>query len=212
MDRSFVPLARLTGEASVRPPERESRRTRRDDVRAIRRRLRLATDGRPDPAEAELAARVQSLKLQLAAATGAVSSCARCASQLPWPRGGYAGGDCCSGAAANVFSDSELAVLAHSGTRPRRLRAASDSPAGCAFRGATGCTLDVVDRPSICVRYACTSLQRELHALGRLDTVEALARALGEALAAFTAARAARLDRQWADAELAAMERALSRS
>lgn len=161
-----------------------------------------------DDGEAALAERVQRLKLELAAATGAVGSCSRCASQLAWPRGAFAGGDCCSGAAANVFSEAELAVLAHAGTRPRDLRPAEDAPAGCAFRGATGCTLAVAHRPAVCVRYACRGLQRELHDLGRLDVVEALAAELGAALAELAAHR----ERAWAERELVAFARAIRSS
>ncbi len=57
----------------------------------------------------------------------------------------------------------------------------------------------------MCVRYACTGLQRELHRLGRLDAVEALAVELGEALAAFATAYDTRRDREWAIGEVAAM-------
>jgi hypothetical protein len=178
-------------------------------------RQRLA-DAAPESAggdERALARRLLDLKLATAAASGAVSSCARCATGQPWPRGGYAGayagGDCCSGTTAHLFSDAEVAALASTGTRRSDLRAPGDAPAGCAFRGATGCSLEVAHRPSVCVRYACAGLSRELHRLGRLDDVERLARELGETLAAFTAANAARRDREWADAEVAAIAAAL---
>jgi hypothetical protein len=159
--------------------------------------------------EAAPARRLLDLKLAVAAATGAVSSCARCATGQPWPRGGYVGGDCCSGTTAHLFSDAEVAALAQTGTQPDDLRAPADAPAGCAFRGATGCSLDVAHRPSVCVRYACNGLQRELHDLGRLDDVERLSGELRDALAAFTAANTARRDREWADAEIAAIAASL---
>lgn len=165
----------------------------------------------PTDDERGLAAQLLALKREMAAATGEVGSCASCAGGLPWPRGAYAGGDCCSGLADNVFSDDEVAALALTGTRPRDLvePPRDDAQAGCVFRGARGCTLDVDDRPSVCVRYACTRLQRELARLGRLDRTEAIARELGTTLVAFTAAHEARTGREWADRELAAIEKSL---
>ena len=193
----FVPLARL-----------RRRRARVDEVRAIRRGLRAETaflagdllrtgadrptDPEPSAAVRVAAARVLDLKLALAAATGAVGGCSTCARGKPAERGAYAGGDCCSGRTELVFSADETAALALTGSRARDLVLPPGEQAGCAFRGPVGCSLAVAHRPSICVRYACTTLQRELHALGRLDAVEALAHELGAALAAFTAARATR--------------------
>jgi hypothetical protein len=198
----LVPVERLTTRL-------RRRATRRGQVRDVRDRLAHAAPESAPADERAQARRLLDLKLAMAAAAGAVSSCARCADGQPWPRGAYVGGDCCSGVTAHLFSDAEVAALAQTGTRPRDLRAPGDAPAGCAFRGATGCSLAVADRPSVCVRYACAGLQRELHRLGRLDDVERLARELGEALAAFTATNAARRDREWADAEVAAIAASL---
>lgn len=153
----------------------------------MRRRLRAVPAGGARAAALQL----REIKLELAEATGEVSACSSCASGKEWPRGVYRGGDCCSGRAELVFSDDEVAALALSGTRARDLTGAGGEPGGCAFRGPTGCSLAVEHRPSICVRYACNSLQRELHRLGRLDEVEQLAIELREALAAFAAAQAA---------------------
>lgn len=183
----FVPLARL-----------RRRRARVDEARAIRTAIRA--EPAASAAERSAAERVQRLKLALAAATGAVSGCGACAHGKPAERGHYAGGDCCSGRTELVFSADEIAVLAHTGTRARDLVLPPGEQAGCAFRGPAGCSLAVAHRPSICVRYACTTLQRELHRLGRLDAVEALAADLGAALAAFAAARAARHAEAWGEA------------
>ncbi len=160
----------------------------------LRRKLRRehATDE-----ERDLAQRIRDLKQRLAAATGDVRSCSGCAAGKPAPRGAYAGGDCCSGDAAALFTDDELAALGQAGTRPRDLVPAADASAGCVFRGPTSCTLAVEHRATPCVRYACDGLRRELHDHGRLDATEALAAELHAAFEAFVAARSARRDREW---------------
>ena len=191
----LIPLARLLGG--------------RADASAVKKRLLGAGDGGAH--ERELAERLLALKREMAGATGQVRACSTCAEGQAWPRGAYAGGDCCSGLADNVFSDDEIAALALTGTRARDLvePPRDDAQAGCVFRGAHGCSLAVDHRPSVCVRYACTKLQRELSRLGRLDSTEQIARELGEVLAAFATARAAREAAEWADRELAAIERSL---
>jgi hypothetical protein len=60
---------------------------------------------------------IRSLKVRLAAATGAVSSCGRCAIGTPWPGGAYDGGHCCSGRTEDLFGEGEVAALAQAGTR-----------------------------------------------------------------------------------------------
>ncbi len=183
----FVPLARL-----------RQRQPRADEVRAIRRGLRA--EHAPSAAERAAADRVLALKLALAAATGAVRACSTCARGKPAERGAYAGGDCCSGRTELVFSADETAALALTGTRARDLVRPTEDQAGCAFRGPVGCSLAVAHRPSICVRYACTTLQRELHQRGRLDAVERLARDLGAALVTFSTARTTQRDDALAEA------------
>ena len=177
----FVPIGRLI-----------QVRSRATELAALKRRLRAERTG----AEHAAAREIRSLKARLAAAIGEVTSCATCAAGMPWPRGAYAGGDCCSGRTEHLFSDDEVAALAQAGTRPRDLVAPRGQHPGCAFRGAAGCTLDVEHRPTVCVRYACLGLQRELHRAGRLDAVEALAAELAQALARFTAVVAARRERE----------------
>jgi hypothetical protein len=104
-----------------------------------------------------------------------------------------------------VFDDDEVAALAQAGTRARDLVAPRGEHPGCAFRGATGCTLEVAHRPSVCVRYACDKLAAELHRAGRLDDVEALAAELAQAMGRFRAAVEARHDRAWVDAIVSAL-------
>ena len=172
-------------------------KSRAGELIALRRRLRdeLARD--IDDEERALAREVRAPKLAVAAALHAISSCHTCATGQPWPRGGYDGGDCCSGVTADLFDDNELAALAHAGTRPRDLVApgGSDAHAGCAFRGPRGCTLDVMHRPSRCVHYLCDMLRRELFTRGQLDAVEAKLAELHRAMQQFTAVHQAGLDR-----------------
>jgi GNAT superfamily N-acetyltransferase len=84
-------------------------KSRADELIALRRRLRdeLARD--IDDEERALARDVHARKLAVAAALHSISSCRTCATGQPWPRGGYDGGDCCSGVTANVFDDHEPA-------------------------------------------------------------------------------------------------------
>ena len=172
-------------------------RSRADELVALRARLRAELARDADAEEHALALAVQASKLAVAAELGDVVACRSCATGAPWPRGAYDGGDCCAGVTADLFDDHELAVLAHAGTRPRDLEppAGTDAHAGCAFRGPHGCTLAVEHRPGRCVHYLCDGLRRELHARGRLDTVEARLAALNEAMQRFTAVHRARLDR-----------------
>ncbi len=169
--------------------------SRADELIEVRRRLRdeLASD--VDDEERALARDVHARKLSVSAELDAVASCATCATGQPWPGGHYDGGACCSGVTAVLFDDNELAALAHAGTRPRDLTPPHDDHAGCAFRGARGCSLAVAHRPARCVHYVCDTLRRELHDRGRLDTVEAKLAELDRAMQRFTAVHRARVDR-----------------
>lgn len=188
----FVPIERLFARQA---------RSRAAELVALKRRLRAerATSERDE------AMQIRSLKARLAAATGAGSSCGRCAIGRPWPGGAYDGGHCCSGQTEELFGADEVAALAQAGTRPRDLIAPRGEHPGCAFRGSIGCTLEAEHRPALCLRFVCDDLRRELHQRGRLDEVEALAAELEQALARFAAALAARREREW----LAAVAREL---
>jgi hypothetical protein len=142
-------------------------------------------------------------------ALAGISSCGRCAAGKPDIRGVFAGGDCCTGVTAELFSDEELAALVHGGTRIRDLRAPRSEHAGCAFRGATGCTLAATDRPERCVSYTCSILRRELHARGELADIERLLAELTAAKARFAALRHARLEREIFETLEAAVDSAL---
>lgn len=188
----FVPIERLFARQA---------RSRAAELVALKRRLRAeqATSERDE------AMQIRSLKARLAAATGAGSSCGRCAIGRPWPGGAYDGGHCCSGQTEELFGADEVAALAQAGTRPCDLIAPRGEHPGCAFRGSIGCTLEAEHRPALCLRFVCDDLRRELHQRGRLDEVEALAAELEQALARFAVALAARREREW----LAAVAREL---
>ncbi|HEU0036190.1 MAG TPA: hypothetical protein VFQ53_36505 [Kofleriaceae bacterium] len=171
-------------------------RSRADELIELRRRLRAERAATIDADERALAEAVHARKLAVSAALRDVRSCASCATGAPWPRGHYDGGDCCAGTTADLFDDHELAALAHAGTRPRDLVPPRDDHAGCAFRGATGCSLDVAHRPARCVHYLCDQLRRELHDRGELDAIEARLAALNAEMQRFTAAHQARTDRE----------------
>ncbi len=172
--------------------------SRADELIALRRRVRAELATAADDEERALADVVRARKLEVAAELHGVASCGSCASGQPWPVGHHAGGACCAGVTAELFDDAELAALVHAGTRARDLTppVRAHAHAGCAFRGAHGCTLDVVHRPARCVHYTCNTLRRELHARGQLDAVEARLDALNLAMQRFTAAHRARADRE----------------
>jgi len=172
--------------------------SRADELIALRRRARAELASSVDREERELAAAVLARKLAVASDLHGVASCSSCARGQPWPIGHHAGGACCSGATADLFDDAELAALVHAGTRAGDLvpPPRSDAHAGCAFRAADRCTLEVAHRPARCVHYVCNELRRELHAQGRLDAIEAKLAALDAAMQRFTAAHRARTDRE----------------
>jgi hypothetical protein len=167
---------------------------RRVEVKALRARLARAAreaDAGPeaDPGpEADtlraLAAEVRDLKPLVLRAFDGAHACGGCGRGRPAPHGRWDGGFCCGGRTEGVFDDDEVAALALAGTRPRDLRPPPDRDdhAGCAFRGATGCSLEPAHRPALCVRFACRELEAELRAAGRWSELRALARRLDEAM------------------------------
>lgn len=169
-------------------------RTRADELIELHGRLRAARAQRTGDEERAAARELRALKVQISASLTSVTSCASCAVGKRLPRGAFAGGDCCSGVTADLFSDDEVAALAAAGTRPRDLRAPKRVHAGCAFRGDQGCTLGAEDRPERCVSYMCSILRRELRTRGELAEADALTAELRTVMARFTALRSARLD------------------
>ena len=174
-------------------------RSRADDVAALRRRFAGAPG--PDPVSAEelaLAAEMRRLREALSAALAGVVSCGGCAHGHPLPHGRWRGGHCCGTRTELVFTDDEVAALRLSGTTPARLLPPAGDVAGCAFRGPEGCSLDVADRPNICVRYVCQELQGELRERGDLREIKAIDTALTRA---FERLRRLRSERRAAESE-----------
>jgi hypothetical protein len=167
-------------------------RSRADEIASVRRRL----TAQPAPSEANdeeiaLARELRRLREELTAAVGAVNACSGCARGRSLPHGRWNGGQCCGGRTEDIFTDDELAALRLSGTTPARLAPPHDDHAGCAFRGATGCSLEVADRPNLCVRYICRELEAELRQRDSFPQAKTLARALGDTFTRFSRAKSA---------------------
>jgi hypothetical protein len=184
-DAVLIPLQRLVDR--IRQP-----RSRADEVADVRTRVAVArrddAKSGDDPGRAsarQVARGLAAQRVALSAALGDVRSCTRCARGRPLPAGRWDGGHCCSGRTAEIFTDEEVLALALAGTTPARLVAPPGDHAGCAFRGETGCSLDTVDRPSLCVRYLCREIEGELAARGDLGAVRTLAAELVATLARF---------------------------
>jgi hypothetical protein len=168
-------------------------RSRADEVAALRRRFADAPG--PEGVSAEelaLAAEMRRLREALSAALASVTSCRGCAHGHPLPHGRWSGGHCCGTRTELVYTDDEVAALRLSGTTPARLVPPRGDHAGCAFRGPEGCSLEVADRPNLCVRFVCVDLEGELRERGDLREIKALGAALGKAFERFRALRAAR--------------------
>lgn len=118
-------------------------------------------------------------------------SCSSCAVGYPEPFGHWDGGHCCGGNSENLFTNDELAALKLAGTTAGKLSPPHSDLAGCVFRGPTGCSLSVDDRPNICVRYLCRTLERELLARGDKPEIVALAQELKETFEEFVKLRVA---------------------
>jgi hypothetical protein len=172
--------------------------SRAAELAELKQRLRAEREAVPDADERATALRIRALKDEIARAIAQPACCTSCADGLPAPGGTYAGGHCCSGRTPDIFVDDEVGALAQSGTRA--LAAPRDLHAGCAFRGPTGCSLAPADRATLCLRFVCDELRRELHRHGRLDEVEQLIAELDRQYARFSQLRRARLDREWLDA------------
>lgn len=191
-------------------------RSRAEEARRLR--LRFAAEaGRPgegaqEPSELAAATELRALRLELAAAVGAVESCKSCALGHPSPHGHFAGGHCCGLQTEDAFNDDEVAALARAGTRPADLSLPRGDHAGCAFRGPGGCSLDLPHRPNLCVRYLCPDLKRELHGRGDLSAIEEIGERLESAYLRFITLRKARLDEEEAAALAGAIETSAGRT
>lgn len=185
--------------------------SRASELIELRRRLRAELAAEVGEDERALARSIGAQKLVVAVQLREVASCRTCATGQPLPRGRFDGGECCAGVTAKLFDDDELAALAHAGTRPRDLVAPRTDHAGCAFRGATGCTLEVAHRPARCIHYLCDTLRNELHRRRDLQAIERKLAELVRRVHEFRAVRQARLDRAVLAPILDAIEAATDR-
>lgn len=182
-------------------------RSRADELLELQARLTaLAKEELPEE-ERLLAEEMRALRKRISITIGMQESCTVCAKGCPQPTGRWDGGLCCSGRTAGIFSDDELAALHAGGTRYQHLRAPHDDHAGCAFRGALGCSLSSADRPNLCLRYLCDDLKRALVDQDKLDLVDRMTSLLMDKFEEFVALRHARLD--LTDDPLAELEREL---
>ncbi|CAN5874177.1 hypothetical protein BH11MYX2_BH11MYX2_37250 [soil metagenome] len=168
--------------------------TRADELIALGTRVREMRTEKPGREERAVAARIREVKTRVSAALSHVTSCGTCATGKRPPRGAFAGGDCCSGITGDLFSEEQLAPLVQAGTTPRKLRAPRTTHAGCAFRGDTGCTLDVGDRPARCIHYTCWGLRNELRKRGELVAMDAQLDELKALMEQHTELRNARIE------------------
>lgn len=182
----LLPLRDLVRE--LRAP-RPSPASRAAEVADTRKRVAAAARAGGSEDVVRLARELRELRPLVSAAFADVRSCPGCARGRPEPHGHWHGGFCCGGATSGVFGEDEVAALALGGTRPGDLRAPTGDHAGCAFRGPEGCSLDPVDRPNLCVRFACRQLEAELREDGRWQRVRALTRRLETTFARFVRAR-----------------------
>jgi len=172
---------------------------KRETLRRLRRALRRERAGRWLDREKDLALRLRVGRERIAAETGVLGACARCATPYPLPASAWAGGYCCSGSTEALFDEVELAALAGAGTRPRHLRPPRTDAAGCIFRGSDGCSLPPRHRPNKCLRFLCADARREVHARGALDLVEALCRDNERQFEILARIRLARLERSFCE-------------
>ncbi len=174
----LVPVAALL--KRWRDPSRRDR-----EVGELHRRVKAAARAPATEEQRVLALEMRQLRPKVLEAFAAVRACGGCGRGRPLPHGRHDGGFCCGGATTGVFDDDEVAALALAGTRPKHLRAPEGEQAGCAFRGPQGCSLEAVDRPNLCVRFACRELEAELKASGDWERVRALTRQLEKAFVRF---------------------------
>lgn len=185
-------------------------RTRADELRALRRRL-VAEPGPADATDDEraMAEELAELRVETSRAIGAVRSCSGCGRGHSEPEGHWDGGFCCSSPTHVVFTDHEVAALRLAGTGPGDFRPPHSDHAGCAMRGPTGCSLPPRHRPTVCVRYFCGELRRELAKRGDLLALQERLDRMEDTFDALVAARNRRMEQRALDdlhPDLAAIE------
>ncbi len=167
----LLPIERLLRRA---PPG-----SRAAELSTLRARFRGQPGARAAGAEAVAsAARLRELRVAMSQAFSDVEACRGCGRRRPEPQGHWEGGACCGSRTLDLFTQTEVASLKLAGVAPRDLRPPRDDHAGCAFRGATGCSLSPEQRPNICVRYVCLELRAELRESPRWKRISELGAAM----------------------------------
>jgi hypothetical protein len=168
--------------------------TRADALYCVR--LRLSGQDGPSaasPEEVQSAMKLRVLRKKITATLGFVESCSRCAkTESPIRSGGH----CCGGCTEDLFTDDESAALALSGTRPSHLKPPGTGVGGCVFRGPLSCSIAPDHRPSLCARYMCFELLREIDQRGDGFEIDRLQEELRAEFDHFVYLRKARLDAQ----------------
>jgi hypothetical protein len=148
---------------------------------------RVAALGAEDRALLEREAlRLAGLRQRIGELTGAPECCRSCALRMPGGVPEFPGGFCCGGGTEGVTPWRELAAIRLAGADLAETPVTMDH-AGCIFRTREGCTLTPRDRPSMCVRYACRELARELHGRGVMGEIALLSGELEAGVAAIEA-------------------------
>jgi hypothetical protein len=182
----LLPLEHLLRRRRLEP------RSRADDLTRLRARFSAQPSARHAGDElVASAARLRALRREMAEAYGSVDACSSCAKGGPEPHGHWHGGWCCGGHTLDLFSEAEVASLKLAGVSAGDLEPPRGDHAGCAFRGATSCSLRPEQRPNICVRYICLELRAELIEKPEWRRVSKLGAALRDEFARFEALREA---------------------
>ncbi|HEY8428617.1 MAG TPA: hypothetical protein VIL20_09595 [Sandaracinaceae bacterium] len=142
-----------------------------------------------DPMARAMAERIVYLKRALAEAFAGLRACESCAKGCGGTSGFFEGGRCCGTATLDVFTQPEVRVMNLAGVvPPTRPAEDGDERAGCLFRGSTGCTVNVEQRPARCLVYVCHDLRIELEESGdgpRAERIHRLRRELEATFARF---------------------------
>jgi hypothetical protein len=164
-----------------------------------------------DPMVRAVAERIVHLKRALSSAIGEVRACSGCARGCVAPAGNlssgrsgarvlparaseaepragqhFEGGRCCGTSTLEVFTQAEVRAMKLARVAPPSHPAEDGAErAGCAFRGAKGCSLSVEQRPMRCLEYVCHDLRMELEDTERFDRIQALRSELTATFARF---------------------------
>lgn len=168
-------------------------RSRADQLVRLRARFAAQPGHRNAPPElVALASELRTLRIELSEALREVESCRSCATGHPLPHGRWDGGHCCGGKTLEIFSSMEVAALKLAGGTVGE--PPTGDHAGCVFRGSTGCSLEPADRPTLCVRFVCSTLRTELKGRSDWARIAALGKRITDLFERFAQIRSDRHD------------------